>query len=196
MTGWTAIVPIKEPGLRKSRLAALAPSERIALSERMLDHVLDVLGAHPALARVVVLAGVARAGFGWIADQGRGLNAELAAARARIGGSVAVIHADLPLLGQDDVTRLIAAVEPGGCAVAPDHLGAGTNAIAVHGATEFAYAFGDGSLARHRLQLARCTLVERRGLACDVDNARDLGFVDEAFRARRAAVRTGPRREV
>src|SRR3546814_9930846 len=77
---WTAVVPLKTSGERKSRLAALlSAEERSALSVRMFHHVVDVLTQVPAIGRIIVLAEECPADWDgdWMADGGRGLNPEL-----------------------------------------------------------------------------------------------------------------------
>ena len=122
MTGWTALVPIKAPGHRKTRLAPyLSPDQRETLAEDMLAHVAEVLRASPSIMRAVLLApDPPEDGFdGWIADEGRGLNVELDAARAALGGDLLILHADLPRLTVEDVETLLAeAVDAP--AIAPD----------------------------------------------------------------------------
>jgi 2-phospho-L-lactate guanylyltransferase len=112
----------------------------------------------------------------WRRDLGRGLNAELAALRDAITGPLLVVHGDLPLLGVEDVSALLAAAQVAGVALAPDRHGLGTNAVALREGADFGFAFGEGSLARHKLAPGAVT-VSRTGLACDVDTPADLDAV-------------------
>ena len=75
MNGWTALVPVKAPGARKSRLASLDQAERERLTAAMLDHVLGVLAECPGVAEVAVLSPERPAGWHglWFADLGRGV---------------------------------------------------------------------------------------------------------------------------
>jgi len=174
---WTALVPIKPAGARKTRLAGrLTPAERDRLSEAMFRHVLGVLQRVTLVGRTAVLC----AGDGpggavlHIRDEGRGLNAELEAARALCGGRhVVVLHADLPFVIEAEIAALLRGAGADGAALSPDRHGAGTNAIALAGAGAFGFAFGEASLARH---LARpgTRMIRRRGLALDVDTPADL----------------------
>ena len=131
---WTVLVPIKPAGLRKTRLAPrLDGLARERLSQAMLDHVCATLAAVPGVG-VTIVARERPADWagGWHADSGQELNAALGAARTALGGGrIAVCHADLPLLDQEDVGALLAAAERNGIALAPDRAGRGTNAIAV-----------------------------------------------------------------
>lgn len=186
MTGWTAIVPFNHGGMCKTRLAPLLTVvERDALALAMARHVAAMLTAAPYIETILLLAPESPAlpGTGWIADQGRGLNAELVEAYTGLSGRpVLLIHADLPLLTADDVEALLAAASVSGAAIAPDAAGAGTNAIALADGRPFTPAFGLDSLARHRAQLPDARLTERVGLTHDVDDpdslrlALSLGF--------------------
>jgi 2-phospho-L-lactate guanylyltransferase len=175
---WTALLPLKAAGARKTRLSGvLSADQRDALTERLLAHVGDVLRASPAIARIILVAPQPVAGWpdDWIADKGRGLNAELAATRAMLGAvPLMVLHADLSLLEAADVAAL-AEAGAGGCAIAADRHGRGTNAIALMPGRAFRFAFGPGSLAAHRKQ-AGAVLVERAGLALDIDTPEDLAL--------------------
>ena len=179
---WTAIVPIKPPGDRKSRLAELlSQHERVRLSDALLWHVLDVLGHVPAIAKIVIVSAVPPAGWtgAWSLDAGRGLNAELQAASALIGSNVLVIHADLPALAVDDVEALIASAG-NGVAIAPDRHQSGTNALAVADVANFSFSFGVGSFARHRVIAGeRGAIVCRDGLALDIDFPDDFALALE-----------------
>lgn len=177
---WVVLVPLKAAGDRKTRLAgALSPDQRHGLSERMADHVIGVLRRCEEVASVQVVSPDAVRGAGWITDEGRGLNVELTQAMARFGDSgVAIVHADLPLLAEEDVLALLAAATASGCALAPDGHGAGTNALALRQGAVIGLSFGTGSLARHRAGAEQAGLgpaiVRRAGLALDIDVADDL----------------------
>lgn len=177
---WTALIPLKPTDERKSRLAeALGPEERAALSDRMFDHIVGVLGATPGLSRIVLLAPAAPDGWphGWIKDEGRGLNAELAACREALPGNLLIVHADLPVLTAADVEALLQAAEAAGAAIAPDRHDRGTNALALRAGAPLRPCFGPNSLARHLEVAPGCVAIRREGLACDVDTPEDLVIV-------------------
>jgi 2-phospho-L-lactate guanylyltransferase len=176
---WTAIVPLNYGRDCKTRLASLlSPAERSALVEAMARHVLEELSAIPAIGQVALLSPERPpfAGDSWIADGGRGLNAELADARARFPGSATLfIHADLPLLAAADVMALLAAAGEKGAAIAPDLAGTGTNALAIaDDRAAFTPAFGPGSFAAHRAALPGAAIVTTEGLGLDVDEPESL----------------------
>ena len=173
---WTAIVPLKDEGERKSRLAGvLEAAERAQLGQQWFEHVVDVLGR---VSDLIVLSAERPSGWtgDWRRDGGQGLNAEL----QRVYGELrpaptAIFHADLPRLGEEDALTLFAAAERAGCAIAPDRHGTGTNGLAIADGRRFRFAFGAGSFARHRAKAAPgFEIVERPGLALDVDTPDDL----------------------
>jgi 2-phospho-L-lactate guanylyltransferase len=175
LSHWRAIVPFKTAGQRKTRLApALSPPQRDRLAQALFVHVVGVLDTCPSVRSVSVLSETRPAGANieWLADSGRGLNAELQA--LRITGPRLIIHADLPLVAPEDVEVLLAAARGGG-AIAPDRHGAGVNALALDAGVSMEFRFGPGSLAGHLEQAGgRLTVVARQGLALDVDTPDDL----------------------
>lgn len=193
MSPWTAIVPWKTAGRRKTRLApALSPPERDRLAQALFDRVISVLQACPAVGRISVLSETrpTRDDLDWLPDRGRGLNAELQA--AQIAGPRLIIHADLPLVTADDVETLLTAARGGG-AIAPDRHGTGVNALALDTGVTVRFRFGPDSFARHQRQAgARLTVVARPGLALDVDTPDDLA---EALRLGGEAWAAGPNRD-
>lgn len=182
----TALVPLRSPGVGKSRLAAaLSAEERAALAGAMLADVSAALRDTP-IERIVVAAGgpaaVAAAsalGLETLRDPPavHHLDGALAAAAARLGrvGTLLVVAADLPSLTASDVTRLLATDAE--VAVAPTADG-GTGGLLRRPADACATAYGDGSGRRH-LELGRAagrrTLeVPLPGFALDVDVVDDL----------------------
>ena len=142
----------------------------------MLHHVLGVLAVSEDIAEVAVLAETRPGGWTgrWVADRGAGLNPELERAARLFPGPLLVVHADLPELTQGDVAALIEAGQDG-VAIAPDHLGTGTNALAALDSRELNFRFGPDSFAQHCAAYAgRAVIVKRAGLAFDIDNPADL----------------------
>lgn len=176
MTGWTAVVPIKPLGARKTRLSmALAPDAIDALTEWMFRHVLESLSRSRGIGEILVLSAQPPDGCRdfWWPDKGANLNAALqmvAIARPR---QLAIVHADLPQLSCDDVDMLVAAAGSGS-AIAPDLSGHGTNALGLGDAAGMAFGFGVGSFARHRAALPDAAIVRRAGLAVDIDHPQDV----------------------
>lgn len=180
---WTALVPLKAAGQRKTRLAGrLGPGQRHALSERMATHVLGVASRCAGVGTVRLLSPAPRAGVGWIRDGGRGLNAELMLAVAAMGAvDIVILHADLPLLTEAELIGLLDAAAASGLALAPDGPGIGTNAIAMRRDVRIGLSFGTGSFARHVEAARRAGLgpaiVRLAGLARDIDVPDDLAAI-------------------
>jgi len=184
------IVPHRGLEQAKTRLAAvLDPAQRAALAEWLLRHVLDTAVATEHEVVVISpdasLGTVAAASGAQLAVQhGLGLNAGLAQARdeaLRDGVEVlAVLHGDLPDLAPADVTALLAAVsgQPPAVAIAPDAAERGTNGLALAPPDASGFHFGRDSFAAHVAAAERSgallSVVERPGLAFDVDTPQDL----------------------
>lgn len=180
---WTALLPYKPQGERKTRLSSrLSVEERAKLADALFAHVVGVLKQSPHVATTVILSRERPTGWqgDWIEDHGRGLNPELEAARATLGAApLLILHTDLPLLAKGDVAALITAAQETGCAIAPDRHGTGTNALALADGRAFSFRFGAGSFRLHRTQGGNSVaVVTRPSLGLDVDMPVDL---DEAI---------------
>lgn len=177
MTMWTALIPLKAAGFRKSRLRSRLQSQtRERLSEALARHVAEVLLACPGIGRVVLLGGhPLDPRLQWLPDHGRGLNAELAAAESRLGNTpLLILPADLPWLDVPDVDAMLEAGSIGS-AIAPDRHGVGTNGLALAAPRAFPFAFGQGSFDRHLGSAGPAMAIVRRvGLAFDIDTPHDL----------------------
>lgn len=197
--GTVAIVPVKALAEAKTRLAAvLGPPERAALTLRTLRSVLVALDLPEIEERIVVspdetVLQEARDSGAWALRQvGGGLNEGLEQARAqaiaRGADAILIVLGDLPLLAQDDVATLLDLAEYPRIAVfAPDRHGAGTNALLLRPPDALPFAFGAGSLARHRAAAAARGLLIRHydaaGTALDLDTPDDLAAFDEVVAA-------------
>lgn len=157
---------------------------RERLVRAMLDNVLAALHACGRIARVLVVSpeqGELPPGVRWVKDPGAGLNEALEAAAPLALGSgatrLAVVFADLPLIGASDLEALLA-VSPSHLALAPDHTGTGTNALCVPASAQFRFKFGPGSCALHRAEAERLglsvRLLRRPALAFDIDTPADV----------------------
>lgn len=101
-----------------------------------------------------------------------GLDVAAAAGVAAAEGAWMVVHADLPMITTRDAVAAAAALAGSAFALAPSHDG-GTNLIGGTGAA-FPFSFGIGSFRRHLASVPAATVLERPGLAIDLDRARDL----------------------
>lgn len=185
MTCW-AVIPVKPPPERKSRLAAtLDAGRRDALVLRMARHVAEAASRTEGIDRVAFVARGAEGlpeGFEVLPDAGGGLNAAVAGAFARLAGAsrVIVIAGDLPLVTPEEL-KALAIAGAGTAVIAPDRHGTGTNALSLPlpAASGFKFAFGPGSYAKHcdaiRQSELEMAVVRRDGLARDIDEPADLG---------------------
>lgn len=185
------VIPVQPPEEGKSRLAPVldAPA-RAALVEQMFRHVLAVavLCVPAAQIRVVsrsrLLLDIAESsGALAVHEQSRGLNPALEQAAALCDPVLPLLalSADLPLLDPADIAAMITALEHADVIAAVDRSGSGTNALLLRRAGLIAYAFGEGSLARHRVLAEqgrqRFAVVQRPGLSSDLDEPDDLALL-------------------
>lgn len=185
-----AVVPLRSPGVGKTRLAgALDPEQRAVLSAAMLGDVAAAL-ADAAVDEIVVAAGgaaaaAAAAAFGLSvvldAPMPGGLNAALAEVAGRWpGAQVLIVAADLPRLTAADVDAVLAIDRE--VVIAPTHAG-GTGGLLRRRVGRMGTAFGPESTRRHR-DLARAVgasvaTLEREGFHHDVDTWTDLVALHE-----------------
>lgn len=189
-----AVVALKTLAQSKRRLAAvLNDSQRCDLVEAMAQDVLSCLMAHPEIDTVHAVCGE-----GWkrsalpegplvvwqeAESQGGGLIAayEMIAANT-VAERLLFIHADLPFLGHEDISAVIAASFDHHAVFSPDLSEAGTNAVLRWRHQSMPLCFGESSFARHR-QAAETAktpwrVVLARGVATDVDEPADLDRLD------------------
>lgn len=206
------LLPLKEFAAAKQRLAGvLSAPERAQLFEAMVDDVLNVLTAQPAVERVVICSRD-RAAV-WLAryyeveflhedqlpaalDSAAGaLNAVVNAAARRCYAQGAtdllVVHGDLPLLNDAELSHFIerhrAHAGPA-VTIAPDRRHSGTNLLAWRGLPEFTTCYGTDSLQQHCAQARALgvapTLCDLAGARCDIDEPEDLMLLLQAAQRR------------
>lgn len=186
-----ALVPVKAFHEAKVRLAAaLDRHARERLARAMAATVLQAARPLPTFV-VCDDAGVAE----WATElgaevlwrPGRGLNPAVTDGVAALGAlgvaRVVVSHADLPhatelaWLADDECTH-------GGIVLVPDRHDDGTNVISLPTGTDFAFAYGPGSFARHRRAAEALEVpvrvVRDQRLCWDVDVPADLEIPDWA----------------
>jgi 2-phospho-L-lactate/phosphoenolpyruvate guanylyltransferase len=186
-----ALVPVKTPGLGKTRLSPrLGSLERRQLVETMLARVLGAL-ADSHLVDQIAIVGIAPElcppGVLHLPDAGTGLNGALTVAsqQAQRSGAceILVLHADLPLVLGEEIDDFIRSGRRQCMALASDHHGQGTNAIFLSQPADFAFSFGPHSLARHQALAAarglQPVLSQAPGLMLDIDTAQDLELLAE-----------------
>jgi 2-phospho-L-lactate guanylyltransferase len=191
-----AIVPVKPLADAKSRLAGrLDPEEREALGRALLLSTLRCLRAVDGLAATLVVSPdtvvlelaegekIRTLTEALPGDLNRALTEAAGAAQAAGAEAIVVVPIDLPLARPGDIASAVALVEvaaPQAVVVVPDRHGEGTNLLGLRPPNAIPFAFGPGSLERHRAAaLARGipfhTLQNPR-LAFDLDEPADLAL--------------------
>lgn len=197
MSVW-AIVPVKPLRRGKSRLASvLSVNERAQLNRAFLLHTLEVLKQTPQLEQILVvsrdtaaLALARKIGVRTLQEKGDSqLNLALQRATVLLQAyrvsHVLVLPADLPLLSVEDVEALLAAGETTPVLVlAPDRHREGTNGLLMSPPGLVPYCHGPGSFTRYLAAAqevnAPVTIIERPGLALDIDWPEDLALLRQA----------------
>lgn len=179
------LIPAKSFSDAKQRLSAvISPQERAAIARNLLNRTLrtvrTAVGESPIMvvtddAAVAEAAQTAGADYGFVSEQ-EGLNGQLSHASlyAPSSADLLVLHADLPLLVEDDLHILLRSQTP--VTIAPDRRGVGTNALLLRNGVRY-FFFGEDSAARHRqgarLAGVMCDEVQREGLSFDLDEEAD-----------------------
>ena len=189
-----AVVALKTLSQSKRRLSAVLNDEqRSDLVEAMAQDVLSCLMRHPEIEAVHVVCGE-----GWTRDvfpegplvvwqeaesHDHGLIAAHEMVAARTGAErLLFIHADLPFLGQEDISAVIAASLDHHAVFSPDFTETGTNAVLRWRHQSLPLCFGKDSFARHQQAAkaaeTRWRVVRTSGVARDVDEPEDLDRLD------------------
>jgi 2-phospho-L-lactate guanylyltransferase len=189
-----AVVALKTLSQSKRRLSAvLSDEQRSDLVEAMAQDVLSCLMRHPQIEAVHVVCGE-----GWTRDvfpegplvvwqeaesHDHGLIAAYEMVAARTGAErLLFIHADLPFLGQEDISAVIAASLDHHAVFSPDFTETGTNAVLRWRHQSLPLCFGKDSFARHQQAAkaaeTRWRVVRASGVARDVDEPEDLARLD------------------
>lgn len=189
-----AVVALKTLSQSKRRLSAVLNDEqRSDLVEAMAQDVLSCLMRHPEIDAVHVVCGE-----GWTRDvfpegplvvwqeaesHDHGLIAAYEMVAARTGAErLLFIHADLPFLGQEDISAVIAASLDRHAVFSPDFTETGTNAVLRWRHQSLPLCFGKDSFARHQQAAkaaeTRWRVVRASGVARDVDEPEDLDRLD------------------
>ena len=171
----------------------LNDEQRSDLVEAMAQDVLSCLMRHPQIEAVHVVCGE-----GWTRDvfpegplvvwqeaesHDHGLIAAYEMVAARTGAErLLFIHADLPFLGQEDISAVIAASLDHHAVFSPDFTETGTNAVLRWCHQSLPLCFGKDSFARHQQAAkaaeTRWRIVRASGVARDVDEPEDLDRLD------------------
>jgi 2-phospho-L-lactate guanylyltransferase len=192
-----AVVPVRSLRHGKTRLSpVLANKARQTLLRGVADRVVTAAVNSGLIETVLVVSPDAET-LSWAAgmgpavvavpqpEHGPGLNGAIDAGRARAldcdASAVISLFADLPLIVPDDIRGLVARKEP--VVLGADRRGEGTNALLLRLAgrgSEFTFAFGDGSLAKHLEEARRlglqAALHDSPGIAFDIDTPDDWSY--------------------
>jgi 2-phospho-L-lactate guanylyltransferase len=190
-----ALLPVKDLVRAKTRLGGiLAPHERRALAQAMLEDVLSALVDVPGLEGIQLVSddpGAELLGHKYAieltteASLGcRGLNQVISATADYLQGrgvrDVMVMHCDLPLLQAGDVESLLELYQQPDTDIvlAPDLAGTGTNVMLFALDRRPCLSYGVGSCQAHLAsageQGLRCELLRNPRLGLDVDQPGDL----------------------
>jgi 2-phospho-L-lactate/phosphoenolpyruvate guanylyltransferase len=204
-----AVVPVKERGLAKERLApVLRPQMRQALALAMLEDVLLALTATPGIPGILVVTVdpeasrlAARYGARLVETGARdghtgavATAARLLAAEGRVG--MLTLPGDIPLVTPAELAELLAAHPPApSFTIAPSHDERGSNAIACSPPDAVPLRFGEDSFYPH-LRAAEAhgikpNVLHLPGIALDIDNPEDVVLfmrIDAPTRARAVLV--------
>lgn len=185
------LVPVKHLETSKQRLSPfLAPSERFALAEAMLQDVLAALDVCNQRDHVALVSGDPRAQqlaqqyeFEIIHDPndpGETGAIEMATRTAieRRAEFILVLPADIPLITAAEIEQIFSAVPPEGTVIASSASGRGTNAVLQRPPGLFPLRFGNDSFLPH-LAAARATgkpveVLKLSGIGVDIDEPADL----------------------
>lgn len=205
VTSLWVLIPVKNLVNAKQRLSGiLSPSERRALSQAMVEDMLELLDTVPGIDGVLLVSDDSTAellayryGARLIAEKGhsQGLNAAVSQAAAylpALGAShMLVLHGDLPLICADDIKALIAGLPTLGQAMVrlvPDASRQGSNALLCSLPAPIEFAYGHNSFALH------CEACRRQGVAAeqvcldslqlDIDTPQDLQALLELLQLR------------
>lgn len=175
------LVPVKPPGLGKSRLSGMPVDVRRALAHAFALDVLTAATGAPNVESVVLVGddpGLAREalelGCALAPDAGT-LNRSLVSASIALPGAATVVAicADLPALRAEDLSALLESLPADRSAFVPDAAGSGTTAYAAV-KDRFDPMFGPESRAAHVRQGALEVGLDRVRLRSDVDSMDDL----------------------
>lgn len=185
------LLPVRSFEDGKRRLAdTLSPGDRATLNARLFRHVLSVAVTVFGKSRCAVVTGATAvrdtartAGILFLEETHAGLNAAVGQGAATLFAAgadrVTVLHCDLPFLAPDDLEAILCS--PADIVIAPDTAGTGTNALCMSRHRMIPFCFGTGSRLAHAAAAERrgftTSIVERRGLAFDIDLPADLALL-------------------
>jgi len=183
-----AVLAVRPVDQGKTRLSeTLSTDERISLNYRMFRHVFQITRQVYEADRIIIvsrsetLLEEARAGgaIGHV-ESGDELNAALTEgcriAVDRGATALLTLSSDLPFLQADDIRAMLGTVSD--VVIATDRFRTGTNALLMRRPFAIPFRYGVDSLAAHLGEATKAgleaTVIERPGLARDIDTPEDL----------------------
>ncbi len=206
--GIWAVVPVKEFGGAKQRLAGLLTAEqRRALAACMVEDVLEALAAVPELAGILVvteepvaIALAQRYGAEISTDGAQsGHTGAVAAAARRLvregRAGMITLPGDIPGVTASEISATLAAHKPApSFTIVPAHDELGSNAVVVSPPDALPLRFGDNSYFPHLDSARRAgltpTIIRQPGIAMDIDHPADLDMFLRAKSPRPTRTRT------
>jgi len=189
-----AVVPVRSLRHGKTRLSPVLGAEARQVLLRGIARRVVTAAIESGLIETVLVVSPNEETLAWAAGIGPaveavsqpehrlGLNGAIDAGRAwaldRGASTLLSLFADLPLIVADDIRGLVARTEP--IVLGADRRREGTNALLLRLAgrgSEFRFAFGEGSLAKHLDEARRlglnATMHDAPGIAFDLDTPDD-----------------------
>ncbi len=190
--GIWAVIPVKETGAAKERLADAVPHHlRPGLALAMLEDVLAAVAQARGLAGIAVVtldpavqALAQRYGARILTDDARGGHTAAVAAAARTlaaEGRAGMLQmpGDIPLVSADEISLLLAVRRAApSFTIAPSHDDFGSNAVLVCPPAAVPLTFGDDSFFPHLRTAQACgiqpLIVRQHGIGLDIDRPDDI----------------------
>jgi len=191
-----AVIPLKEFINAKQRLSGfLLPSERVSLFKAMVEDLLSVVSQHPDLQGTVLVSDdytvknlAQQHGLELITERElgvKGLNEVVKATVNKLAqrgiDDVMIIHGDLPLLSEQEISTLIKLhkqVKSPVITIAQDGAGQGSNCLLSTPASKMHFQYGANSLQKHSVHAqeisASLQVINLAGAQCDIDTPADL----------------------
>lgn len=204
------VIPVKDFGRSKQRLAAVLDSEqRRRCCQAMTDDVLSAVTSLSGLDGISLVSSAPEAkglaqrfGVEYLDEtalNASGLNAVLEASISELGRrgqqDVMVLHADLPLVTPAELAQVIDQYKTSptpAMLIAGDRHGTGTNGLIVPTASKPRLGFGAGSFSKHIEEAARLKLTPLKvvlsGFGRDIDLPEDLDYLINNNEGHRAPV--------
>lgn len=178
-TGWTVVIPVKDPARGKSRLV-VPGVDRVALARAIALDTIAAAAACGLVEQVVVVGddhGLDASGVRFVPEgDARGLDAAVATGAAPFERMPrAALLGDLPALRPGDLAQALEAAASVTRSVVADAEGTGSTLVTAGAGITWASAFGEGSFARHvALGCAALQIPDASTLRRDVDTAQQL----------------------